>query len=311
MVKLYGAGGVAGLEGYQTGVFVDGGGAVLSIDSPALDTAGVALVDAFGERHEATVVGADRATGLVLIQSQSPDAPPGWVDFDAPEPEAPAASVVWVLSNAFQIAAGDEPVTVQQARIAGRAPMPAAGGPLGGAGRPAIGVPKPGVPILLLDAVTSNPGAGGGLVISATGEPLGVVGAECRAEATGVWINYATPTKAVAEAIDRLRQGSEAEAAAPPPRHGANPLRELGAVLIPKITERAPAYVESVVSPSPAWTAGLRADDLIIAVDGASVGTVNSARRSVAEGLARNGVVELLVLREGQVLSLTLTHETR
>lgn len=305
VVKLYGAGGFAGLEGYQTGVFVDDSGAVLTVDSPVLDGGAVAVVDAFGDRYEGRVEGVDRSTGLALIRSQSIESPPGWVELSSGA-EPARGERLWVLTNAFKIAAGEEPLTVQQARAAGRAPMPVAGGPLGGSTRAAIGAPTPGTPVLLIGGVTSNPGAGGSLVIDASGAPVGVVGAECRAESTGAWVNYALPASVAAEALARLEQGSAVGPNQPKAATYGDRLAPLGVVLIPEITRRTPAYVEGVVPGSPAAEAGVRADDLIVAVGGVSVGSRQAAQRAAAELSAEDGPVELLVLREGRVIRIQL-----
>ncbi|MEQ8848422.1 S1C family serine protease [Botrimarina sp.] len=306
VVKLFGAGGVAGLEGYQTGVFIDDTGALLTIDSPVLDGGAVALVDALGDRYEGRVEGVDRLTGLALVRSESTEPPPAWIDLqprDAPR----RGERLWVLSNAFKIAAGAEPVTVQRARSAGVVAMPLAGGPLGGPNRPPIGAPAPGTPVLLLDAVTSNPGAGGGLVLDESGEAVGLVGAECRAESTGAWVNYALPTAAVAGALERLASGASAETGAEVANSSRRPFEEFGVFLIPEIMARTPAYVEGVAPGSAAETAGLRPDDLIVAVGGASTGALQAARRLAAESLRQTGAIELLVLREGEIVEIVLT----
>ena len=72
---------------------------------------------------------------------------------------------------------------MQRGRIATLASMPASS--LEDDGRPAVGAPEPGSPVLVISAVTSNPGAGGGVVIDEAGQLLGVIGAESRSPVTG------------------------------------------------------------------------------------------------------------------------------
>src|SRR5947209_17083256 len=47
--------------------------------------------------------------------------------------------------------------------------------------------------VYVLDAITNNPGAGGGVVTTRKGELLGIIGKELRNELTNTWINYALP----------------------------------------------------------------------------------------------------------------------
>jgi len=58
-------------------------------------------------------------------------------------------------------------------------------------------------------------------------------------------------------------------------------LLTLGVVLVPRIAARTPAYVEAVRANSPAAAADVRHDDLIVAVAGVTVGTVDDADASV------------------------------
>lgn len=308
MVKVYGTGGVAGLEAYQTGFFVDAAGVVLTVDSPVLDLDRVTLVDAFGDRVEARVAGRDAVTGLALVVPERME-PPAVVDFESAQRPASSESV-WVISNAFGIAAGEEPLTVQRARVAVLAPMPLPAESRGSERR-RIGVPAPSTPVLLFDAVTSNPGAGGGLAIDDTGRPIGVVGAECRSPLTGTWINYALPISAAAEAIERMRSDSQADPSldarqAAPPRWRPV-LCEIGLVLLPEVASPTPAYIEHAEAGSPAHNAGCRPDDLIVAVDGTTVGDVERAGAFIAAALRREGRAELTVLRDRGVVSLFLS----
>ncbi|TWT96093.1 Serine protease Do-like HtrB [Botrimarina colliarenosi] len=305
IAKLYGAGRVAGLEGYQTGGFFPGSPVlVVTADSAALDGGRVTLVDAYGERCEARVTGRDASTGLVLLECpESYEAPS---HFQLAETVTPRpAQRVWALSNCFGVAAGDELVTVQRGRIAALAPMPTATDPE--QYRPTLGVPEPGATVLMLDAVTSNPGAAGGVVVDTDGVLLGVLGAECQSPTTGAWINYALPVEAVNAAIERIRAGSAPD---------RDPLRDAfrtgrlfahsGLGLIPRINARTPAYVERVEPGSPADNAGCEPDDLIVAVDGATVGAVDSATAAIERGFTRRQTAVLTLLRGEQLVTITL-----
>ena len=58
-VKLYGAGGVAGLDAYQSGFFISETGNILTVWSTVLDLDTVIAVTSDGKRMEAKVVGVD------------------------------------------------------------------------------------------------------------------------------------------------------------------------------------------------------------------------------------------------------------
>lgn len=310
VVKLYGVGGVRGLEGYQTGVFVDDEAAVLTIESPLLDAEPIVGIDAWGDRYELRLIGADAATGLALLGPASARQPPAAIDLSAGTQPA-SAQRLWCLTNLFAIAEGEEPVTVQSARLAGRGRMPAPLGPIANASRFAVGAPSPGSPVLILDAVTSNPGAGGGLLIDAGGSPVGVLGAEVRSAATGAWMNYATPADEAAAAIARILEGAPGAAgtAADVGLNSRATLERLGVRLIPVVNARTPAYVEAIESASPAAAAGVRADDLIVAVDSATAGTVQAAQVLVGDAVTRRSEVELTILRDGRIATVVLRED--
>lgn len=313
VAKVYGLGGVAGLEGYQTGVFI---GAeppmVITIDSPVLDGASITLIDAFGQRSEGRLVGRDGPTGLALVACPDSTIPPAVIDW-SDAAEANRAERVWALSNSFAIATGDEPVTVQRGRISAVAPMPLPASVVGRFGnpRPALGTPAAGSRVLLLDAVTSNPGAGGGLVINSAGSPIGLLGAECRSPVTGAWINYATPAATVSESIARIRQADDDPTETNDPTRPAtrNVLRTMGLVLIPSITPRAPAYIDQVIAGGPADRAGCQPDDLIVTVESLNVGTVEAAATAIADQLSNDDRVVLTVLRNRKLIELIVKRD--
>ncbi len=308
VVKVYGLGGVAGLEGYQSGLFIEGESPrVITVDSPVLDGRSVTLIDALGDRCEGQVLGRDPMTGLALIGCPDSALPPSAIDLTAPAPPRRGLPV-WALSNAFAIAIGNEPVTVQRGRVAAVAPMPLPIASVGGVRRPAIGAPSPGTRVVLLDAVTSNPGAGGGVVVDDRGTVVGLLGAECRSPITGAWINYALPTPAVRDAVARIQQQGDT-ASQSTPRGVASSravLRQIGLTLIPSITPRAPAFIEQVASNGPAAEAGCRADDLVVAVRGVTIGTAESAASAIATAFRDSDRVELTLLRGREIVNLTI-----
>lgn len=309
MVKLYGAGQVAGLEGYQTGFFIERDPpVVLTVDSTALEGGRVPLVDSEGERYEGRVVGRDAATGLALLECPADVAPPATLPLeDAPPPRI--ASPVWVISNAFGIAAGDEPLSLQRGRIVAVAPLDLSGG--AGESRSRVGVPAEGTPVLVLSAVTSNPGAAGGAVVSSDGDLVGVVGAECRSPLSGAWLNYALPAAETIAAIERLKSGDADNADESFENAGARGVAtRLGLSFLPAVTARTPAFVETVRPASAAADAGVEVDDLVVAIDGATVGEVRAAQAALARAARRGGRAEIVVLRGDRLVTLEVEVES-
>ena len=74
-------------------------------------------------------------------------------------------------------------------------------------------------------------------------------------------------------------------------------------MLVPAINQQTPAYVEQVPEDSPAWLAGLRADDLIVAVGGRTAPAVWEAPQQMLAA-SREGRVALTVLRDKEIVEI-------
>ena len=69
-VKLYGAGGVGGLDTYQSGFFIDAQGHVLTVWSTVLDVDTIIAVTSDGRRLECKVVGIDPNLEIAVLESK-------------------------------------------------------------------------------------------------------------------------------------------------------------------------------------------------------------------------------------------------
>lgn len=304
VVKVYGQGGVSGLEGYRSGVIVSPDGVILTVDGSLLESGEAIVVLANGDRYSGRVTGVDPLTGVAVLRVESgpdagaEDASVALPHFDlAAARDAASGEEVSVISNAFNIATGPEPLSLQRGVIAGVTPVGALRG-----GPPLLER----APLLVLDCVTSNPGAAGGAVVGARGDLLGMVGGELRSEATGAWVNYALPTPLLREALERSAAtegdvGPVGEPESTLPRLGA-----YGVSLIPRVTERTPPYIEHVVAGSPAANAGLRTDDLIVLVGGRAAPTVAAAATAILDGAERSESVTVTVLRGDALIEFKL-----
>ena len=291
VVKLYGAGGLRGLEGYQTGILITPDGQILTASSTVLDADEIDCVLDDGRRYAARLVGIDPRRELALLQIDATDLSAFVIEHN-PALATPGTRVI-ALSNMFGVAAGDERVTAQRGVVAAVVPLEARRG--------AAEAPFQGA-VYVLDCTTNNPGSPGGALIDSRGRLLWILGKELRSTAAGVWLNYAIPTNELGPARAGIASGTVV-----PSDDTTRPfdLRLLGALLVPDMLERTPPFVESVEPGSPADHAGLASDDLVIAVGSASVTTRTAVERAAGR-LAPGDPVRLTVIRAGRLIDLEL-----
>ena len=297
VVKIYGAGGMRGLEAYQSGILISPEGHVLTALGYVLDTNDLAVVLDDGRKYTAEFVGSDPISELAVLKLPAAGEPLPYFDLARPA-RAEVGTRVLAVSNLFGIAAGDEPVSVLQGVVTAIAPLQARRGAYRSNYRGTV---------LVVDAYANNPGAAGGALVNWRGELLGVMGKELRSRVTGTWLNYALPIREIKPAIDDILAGravrsAEADQVAP-----ENPLTlgGLGFALVPNVLTRTPPFVDAVYRNSPAEQAGLRADDLVVTVGGQPT----SSRRAVLDEigrLERDEQVQISVLRDGQLMVFTL-----
>lgn len=292
VVKIYGAGGVRGLEAYQTGVLVTAGGHVVTVLSTVLDSDAIDCVLDDGRRYTARLVGADPRRELALLQLDGEDFPA--LALGADQPRLPPGSRVLALSNLFGVAVGDERVSVQHGVIAAVIPLDARRG--------AYEAPYRG-DVYILDCTTNNPGSPGGALIDWRGRLIGLLGKELRANASGVWLNYALPVDEVAKAYADIVAGrATAPLAASQERYDP---AALGVILVPDLLDKTPPFIETVRGGSPAAAAGLRADDLLVAVNGRATPSRTAVQQALG-GLATGDPVRLTVVRDGAIVDCEL-----
>lgn len=258
MVKIFGSGGVKNLASYTTGFLVSPQGHVATAWSHVLDGEDVSVVLDDGRRFAGKVLGAEPQLDLAVLKLQGEVGDLPWFDVEKETAEGSAGQRVIAFSNMFKVAAGDEPVSVLHGVIAAKTKLAARRG--------AFEIPYDG-PVYVVDAITNNPGATGGLLTSRDGKLLGMIGRELRNARSNTWVNYAIPLTELREAIGQIVSGKYV-AREKKPDEVANPRRydplDFGLVLVPDVLYRTPAYVETVLPGSPAAQAGLRPDDLIL-----------------------------------------------
>ena len=327
LVKVFGAGGFSRLNNYGTGIVISKDGYILTVASQLLDTADLVVHLYDGQRLHAQVIVTEPELDVALLKvkidgkkiDEPNDLDLDYFDFAAAAKRAPAAPGDWVvgLSNTFEIALRDEPLSVQRGVISAYTKM---------AGRRGIfEFPYTGE-VYVVDAITNNPGAGGGALLTRKGELIGIIGREIKNSLSDTWMNYAIPVTAktdvtVKETV-KDKDGKDVErektvtlsmpefvALATQGKYKPVKKEKIiggqggyhGIVFVPNVLERTPAYIEDVVPGSPADKAGLRPDDLVSFVDGDPVVSIKAFDDFVKKN-TRAGTVVRLEVRRGEAL---------
>jgi serine protease Do len=297
MVKIYGAGGLRGLEAYQSGMLISPEGHVLTAWSYVLDTDEPTVVLDDGRRFNAELIAADPLTEIALLKlDPGDDSLPCFTLADA----VPAETGMRVLafSNLFGIATGNEPVSVLQGYVAAVAPLEARRGAFSTTYRGDV---------CIVDAATNNPGAAGGALTDANGRLVGMLGKELRSELTGTWLNYALPIAAFAPTAEAMIAGDFTPADLNEADRPEKPLTlaALGIALVPDVVTRTPPFIDRVLPDSSAALAGLRPDDLLVMLDSQVVASCHQVTAAL-ERYDHDTTIRLGVLRDEALLEFTL-----
>ncbi len=294
-VKLYGAGGIAGLDTYQSGFFIDEAGHILTVWSTVLDIDKIICVTSDGRRLEATVRGIDPNLEIAVLETKQSQLE--YFDL-AKARDAEVGERVLALSNLFGIATGREMASVQKGVVMARTRLDARRGTFASVYQG---------PIYVIDAMTNNPGAAGGALTDFQGNLLGMLGKELRDARANVWLNYAIPISQLKGSVDSILAGNSISKVenTKPAVDRPHTLSALGIVLIPDVLPKTPAYVDSVKPGSVAAKAGLKNDDLILSINSTRI-TSQSALRQELQTIDRGDALTLLVQRGTELNELSI-----
>jgi S1-C subfamily serine protease len=296
IVKIYGAGGIRGLEAYQSGFLISPEGHILTVWSYVLDTDVVSVTLDDGRRYQATLLGADPRLEIALLKIDAEDL--SWFDWQQAQVPNLGARVL-AFSNLFGVATGDEASSVLHGNVAARTQLSARRG--------AFESTYQG-PVLVLDAITNNPGAAGGALTDSQGRLIGLLGKELRSSLTNTWLNYAIPIQELASSIDdilagRLAARRDDDTSRRPT--DALSLESLGIILIPDVLPRTPPFIDQIRSNSPAEQAGLKPDDLVLFVNDRLISSSRGLRDELGY-IDRIDDVQLTVQRGQDLLEVRL-----
>ncbi|MEI7781484.1 MAG: S1C family serine protease, partial [Planctomycetota bacterium] len=159
--------------------------------------------------------------------------------------------------------------------------------------------------VYILDCTTNNPGSPGGALVDWRGRLVGLLGKELRATSSGIWLNYALPVAEVARGYQEIISGGPPAASAETPVAVAFAPAVLGVVFVPDVLDKTPPFVESIRPDSPAARAGLRPDDLLVAVNGRAVASRSAVQQTLGS-LADGDPVRFTVIRSGALVECDL-----
>lgn len=262
MVKVYGAS-AGRVEGYATGIAVSGDGQILTTQGVFLDGSQVRVVTADGESHTASILKRDRRHQLTLLKiaALTPD------HFKvASEDVGTKGDWVVAVCNAFKVADKEEPLSATLGVISLRTSIEArlTQRDVAYAGD-----------LVLIDQITSNPGAAGGAVVNTSGELVGVIGKIINSSETNTRLNYAIPNSILATFLtEPVETATETASVQKKPV-------SLGIKIFAHGGRNSPAYIDSVKRGSPAHKAKLRPDDLLISIAGEKIGNVNDYKAAL------------------------------
>ena len=280
MVKVFGAG-AGRVDGFATGIIVSDDGKIITAQGVFLDGREVRVVTSDGKSHPATILKRNRVSQMALLKINR--GTPDYFELSA-EPVGDKGDFVVALTNAFKVADHEEPLSATAGVISLRSTMEAwlNKRDLAYAGE-----------LVLIDAITSNPGAAGGAVIMGDGKLVGMVGKVIKSSDTNTRLNYAIPSSILLDFVN----GTLTETAQKETVKKAAGNAEIGVVLFKLGGRGDPAYIDRVRRGTPAKLAGLKPDDMIVQLGGEKTATVKDYELALSK--IRPGEEIFIIVKRG------------
>lgn len=297
IVKIYGAGGIRGLESYQSGFLISAEGHVLTSFSYVLDTDDVIVTLDDGRDFTAKMIGIDPRLELAVLKIEATKLP----HFDVTKSvQLNSGSRILAFSNLFGIASGNEPASVMHGSVMAISKLSARRGN--------FQIPYQGK-VYIVDAITNNPGAAGGALTNLKGDLAAILGKELRSADANVWINYALPIEEIRESVQAMQAGKtlpdESEQADASLAKSPWTIGQTGILFVPDVLPKTPPFVEAVNDGSVAAGAGIQSDDLVMYIGT----TLIRSFRDLAANLKKiedQDDLQITVLRNQKLIPLTL-----
>ena len=291
LVKIFGAG-AGRIESYGTGILVSEDGHVLTTQGGILDGSRVRVLTADGSRYEASVLKRDRIRQLALLKIDARDMDCFTL---SDQPVGKKGDWIIALSNAFRVADKDESLSVMMGIISLRTSMTAKLNSRDIAYRGDL---------VLIDAITSNPGAGGGAVVTSDGQLVGMIGKIINSSETNTRLNYAVPNEILYRFVNDLPDPDAEEVGEE--KTVKKSVFDWGIRIFRLGGKRDPAYVDRVIPDSPAAEAGFKPDDLIVSIAGEKIGNVRQFDQVVKQ--PTDAPDQIVVVKRGRsLLRLTIS----
>jgi len=292
VVKVFGAGGIKNLHAYCSGFLVSSTGHIITVWSHVLDDHQVSVVLDDGRKFDGVVVGAEPSLDLAILKIKAEDLP----HFDlADAVDVSAGTRVLAFSNMFKVATGDEPVSVMHGVVAAKTKLTTRRGNFETPYQDQVYV---------VDAITNNPGSGGGVLTTQDGQLVGMIGKELRNASTNTWVNYAIPVSKLRDSAQEIITGKtrrKTETTEDEPLKLRNYVAlDFGLVMVPDVLIRTPAFVDMIIPDSLAAKADVRPNDLVLFMGDQLVQSCRSFREML--GTLEAGDTLKLVIRRGTTL---------
>ena len=295
IAKVIGAG-AGRIDGYATGIVVSPDGLVLTTQGVFLDGAQVKIELTDGKSYPATILRRNRTLQLALLKISPTEELDHFLLSDSDVGQK--GDWVIALSNAFKVASKSEPVSAMIGVISLRSSMEAR-------------LNKRDVaydgPLVLIDAITSNPGASGGAVVTFDENLVGMVGKLINSSETNTRLNYAVPSAVLKQFVEGTLAAQAVTTTLAKKVEGNG---ELGIVLFKTGDRSAPAYIDRVRRGSPAAKQKLKPDDMIVSLGGTKVGSVKEYLNAEEE-LTAGETITIIVKRGLEIIRLQITPQEK
>jgi len=292
-------------EGQGSGVVIDKSGRILTNNHVATGagngaTISVTLND--GRTYDAKIVGTDPTTDLAVLSLANPPSDLSPISF-GDSAKLTVGQPVMAVGNPLGLAgtvttgivsALNRPVTTSAAESQGSS--------AGNSGDPVV-------TNAIQTSAAINPGNSGGALVTADGELIGInssiasLGASQGGQSGNIGIGFAIPVNEAKSIADQLIATGTAQ-------HAFLGVTSSDTTVTDNASKRQAALIHAVTDGTPAATAGLKANDAVIAIDGQPIDSSEALVATVHERKVGD-TVTMTVLRGGARTDLKITLAAR